>query len=379
MMRIRRSYTRFPLAIALALGGQLALVPAVVAAATVRPDVPSPGAVPAPRSVHGQIKLAGDYFAGRGVAQDLRRAAFWYEKAAGAGDPLAELQIGYFYQAGIGVPKDAVRAAHWYQIAAADGLVDAKVSLALAYLWGTGVEKNQELAVHLFHEAAGEGSGLAACYLGEMYDLGTGVPQDKAAAEQWYVKGAKLHNAKAEFNLGSLLFTGKAREHDLAKAANLLRESAASGYVPAMHLLGVLLVRNPDRARSPQEAVALLNHAASAGVWQSAMFLGLLARDGNGVTADKAAAYYHLRTAVLQGGERAENLLDPDLRMLAAKLDPAQVSALDQQASKWHQDHQVVLEFTGSERDNRIGFPSSALAVPEKGAHAGQIIPTLPN
>lgn len=76
MMRIRRSYTRFPLAIALALGGQLALVPAVVAAATVRPDVPSPGAVPAPRSVHDQIKLAGDYFAGRGVAQDLRRAAF---------------------------------------------------------------------------------------------------------------------------------------------------------------------------------------------------------------------------------------------------------------------------------------------------------------
>ena len=84
------------------------------------PDVPATQKGIEPRTVQEQIKLAGDYFAGRGVAQDLTRAAFWYEKAAGAGDPLAQLEIGYLYEAGIGVPRDPVRAFHWYQLAAAD-------------------------------------------------------------------------------------------------------------------------------------------------------------------------------------------------------------------------------------------------------------------
>ena len=77
-----------------------------------------------------------NYLAGHGVPQDLQRAAFWYEKAAGAGDPQAQLQIGYLYEAGIGVPKDPVRAFHWYQLAAAGGLVSAKVNLGIAYLFG---------------------------------------------------------------------------------------------------------------------------------------------------------------------------------------------------------------------------------------------------
>jgi TPR repeat protein len=109
-------------------------------------DIPSITVAPEPRSVDQQIKLAGDYLAGRGVAQNSKLAAYWYEKAAGAGDPQAELQIGYFYEAGIGVAKDPARAAHWYQLAASGGLVRAKGNLAVAYLWGTGVPTSKKLA-----------------------------------------------------------------------------------------------------------------------------------------------------------------------------------------------------------------------------------------
>ena len=120
-----------------------------IAGAAAEPDVPSVQVAPEPRSVNQQIKLAGDYLAGRGVSQDFKLAAYWYEKAAGARDPQAELQIGYFYEAGVGVAKDPARAAHWYQLAASGGSLRAKVNLAIAYLWGTGVPKNEKLALKL--------------------------------------------------------------------------------------------------------------------------------------------------------------------------------------------------------------------------------------
>ena len=58
-------------------------------------------------SIRDEIVLAGDYFMGKGVKQDPKMAAYWYEKAAGHGNPEAQNQIGYFYQAGIGVPQDS--------------------------------------------------------------------------------------------------------------------------------------------------------------------------------------------------------------------------------------------------------------------------------
>src|SRR5580658_1827156 len=61
-------------------------------------------------SVREEAELAAAYFTGNGVAKDLSQAARWYEKAAEGGDPLAQVQIGYFYQAGIGMPVDLVQA-----------------------------------------------------------------------------------------------------------------------------------------------------------------------------------------------------------------------------------------------------------------------------
>ena len=169
--------------------GALAQAQSALVASPVDPDIPSPGFAPRPHAVDQEIKLAGNYFTGRGVAQDLKLSAYWYEKAAEAGDPEAQTQIGYFYEAGIGVQKDPVRAAHWYQLAAAGGLATAKVNLGTAYMLGVGVPKNQQTASELFHEAARKGSGLAACYIGYMHYFGDGVPQDPAAAEEWFVKG----------------------------------------------------------------------------------------------------------------------------------------------------------------------------------------------
>jgi uncharacterized protein len=329
-------------------------------------------------SVKQQIELGAAYFVGRGVLRDERLAAYWYEKAANAGDPVAQKQIGYFYQVGIGVPRDPVRAVQWYERAVAGGLISAKVNLGVAYVWGTGVPKDEALGARLFKDAVGKGSGLGACYLGDMYYYGVGVTQDKETAEHWYTTGAKLHDPRAEFRLASFLSVEQNHEHDLKRAAELLRKSSGAGFVPAKHALGLLLARNPDMAASPQEMISLLEDAAEAGTWRSSVVLGVLARDGEGMPADKRAAYFHFRVATLQGGQAASHLLANDLRILSAELGTAQTKASDSEAAAWFDEHQLSLEFVYKDGDNWSDFPAFALADPERDVHAGRLIPVSP-
>lgn len=333
------------------------------------PDVPSTPITPQPHSIADQVKLGQNYLDGRGVPQDPKQAAYWYEKAAGAGDPFAQFQTGYFYETGLGVDKNLERAAHWYQLAAASGYPLAEINLAVAYLWGTGVPKDEASAFRLMSAAAAQGNGLAACYLGDFYAFGIATPVDRSKAEKWYRKGASLHDPIAQFDLASMLMNAEGQP-DLPAAARLLRDSAVAGYVPAKHELGLLLVRNPTLAASPREALGLLNDAAAAGNWRSSILLGVLERDGLGVPVDIEAAYYHFRVAALQGGKPASQLIAQDLALLSTKLGPARTQATDLQASQWYKDHPIDLVFVEKDAGGGLSF-----ALVTSGAtHAAQML-----
>ena len=322
-----------------------------------------------------EVKLAGAYFVGRGVQQNLKMAAYWYEKAAEHGDPVAENEIGYMYQAGIGVSQDPARGCRWYQLAAASGLISAKVNLGVAYFWGSGVPKDTALATELFREAANKGSGAAATYLGDLYYLGIGLDQNRAAGERWYETGVKLHDPISAFNLGSLYFKASDHPHDFPKAARLFRQSAAAGYVPAMHSLGVLLIKHPEFAKSAQEGRTSLETAAESGFWRSSIVLGILARDGNGTSVDQVAAYYYFQIAALQGGDNAKKMLANDFKKLSDTLNADQIREQNSRADSWCHEHPFAVEFV--HQDTRIwnGFPSWGHAIDENGVEAGQLLP----
>jgi len=342
------------------------------------PDVPQIQTRADGRSIQHEIELAAAYLTGRGVQKDEKQAAYWYEKAAEAGDPESQKEICYFYQIGLGVPIDPVRAVHWYQLSAAGGLLSGKVDLGVAYVWGIGVPKNTLLGEQLFREAAEKGSGVGACYLGDLYFFGIGVKQDLSAAEHWFEIGTKLHEPRAAFRLGSLLSTREDQPRNFPRAAEVLRKSADEGYVPAMHALGLLLANRPELAKSPSETIALLDQAASAGTWKSSATLGVLARDGNQMTKDDRSAYFHFRVAALQGGEPARQLLQNDLRIETGKLGATDSARIDREADEWFQRHRQVLEFVYKGGDNWKRFPAFALAAPAEGFYAGKLIPTQP-
>jgi TPR repeat protein len=323
----------------------------------------------------GELALAVDYLTGHGVPQDLRQAAYWYERAAGHGDPVAQNQIGYCYQTGLGVSQDAARAAHWYQLSASSGLIEGKVNLAIAYLYGSGVEKNPETAKQLLIEAAQKGSGTASAYLGEMYLYGTGVPEDTAAAEKWYEKAIKLHSYLGAFRMGKLLSRPNANPEDLSRALSLFLEAASEGFVPAMHSAGLIIVNHPDLGASHDEALSMLNEAAKGGEWRSSLVLGVLARDGKWEAQDMRAAYFHFRVAALQGGGPANDLLRNDFAVLSQKISSEERAKLDTEASRWAQVHNRPLVILYQDRKGGSKFGAFALAMPPSGSHAGLLIP----
>jgi TPR repeat protein len=325
-------------------------------------------------SAQKELKLGDAYLSGHGVGKDEKLAAYWFEKAAEAGDPWAEQEIGFFYQAGIGVSPDPARAVHWYQLAAASGLATAKTNLGVAYLWGSGVPMDKRMAQELFHEAADRGDGHAATYLGNLYFSGIVVEHDLAVAEHWYLVGSKLHDPAADFNLGTLYSVGD-RAHDFPKAAQWLRKSVARGYVPAIHSLALLLENHPELARSNREALSLFQEASGYGQWRSSEALGIIYRDGMSTPRDSKAAYYYFELAILQGAEKTK--LDSSTQLLSAELGPEQVAKLEAEAQEWFQDHHDAIEFLLN-RAVKDTPPGLAIVAPTPGTHAGQIttVPT---
>ena len=337
-------------------------------------DLPNNKPAPHPIPIEKQVALANDYLFGRGVPRDTAKAAYLLEQAARAGDPQAQLELGYFYESGIGVSKDAASAAKWYRLSASSGLAEAKANLAILYFWGLGVAEDRAMAIQLFREAAQKGSAAAEYALGDLYVRGVGVLKDRATAEKWLSKSAKLHYPKAEYQLALLMLSDINVKAHLRKAVSLLRSSAAEGYVPAMYSLGISLIQYPETAKDPGEGIRFLDQSANGGIWKASETLGLLTRDGNALPKDDKAAYLHLRIATLQGGAEAQRVLAAELERLSTTLSLDQLTALDSEAAEWYHRHPSTLEFLSTGKDGKFGDSSFALAMPKDGTHELQLL-----
>lgn len=92
--------------------------------------------------VEAQISLATLYRLGRGVQLDSRQAVRWLYKAALAGHPVAQTDLGdvYYHGGEGGVGRDLPQAFEWYRLAARNGVAVAQFRLAQMYLGGIGTD-----------------------------------------------------------------------------------------------------------------------------------------------------------------------------------------------------------------------------------------------
>lgn len=317
------------------------------------PDTSGTEAEPtrAPLSPQQETRLANNYLAGHGVAQDPAQAAFWFRKAADSGDPTAQNNLGYLYLTGIGVDPDEAAAARWFARALAGGSQEGKLNLALIYLKGSAPMRDVSLALNLLNQLAEQHNAHAEDTLGVMYLSGDGVPRDTAAAEKWFTRAAKHGDAHARFALGALNSIEPEHAHDLPKAVKFLRLSAQGGYTRAMYILGYVLLNHSEISpKKPTEAVDMLTQAAEAGQWEASELLGVLARDGRGSNPDLATAFRWFLIEAKQGGSVAEQSAHQDLANCRQALSADQQEQELQAADQWLTQHsaRVVLFYRDS-------------------------------
>lgn len=283
-----------------------------------------------------ELRLADAYLIGKGVPKDPVQSAWWYAKAAEAGDPGAQNQMGYFYSVGIGVRQDPAMAARWFARAMAGGSQPAKLNLAVMYLKGFGVAPDIHFALDLLSQAAAKGNARAYDYLGAIYFEGFGVPRNPAAAEQWFARSAKAKNPEGEYAMGVLYSARPEHQQDYARAAAFFRKSAHAGYVPAMSALGLLLVSHPEVPRKlPKEPLRMLTSAAEAGDWTASALLGKTVLDQD----PREAFRWFTIAARQQAGGTAAVTAHSDLDRCRAILNEDQQKQLAEQAEDWLQQH----------------------------------------
>ena len=125
------------------------------------------------------LEKGENYYFGRGVKKDSKKAYKYFLDAAKYKDEYAETYLGLFYDKGIGISKNYEIAYQWYYKAAIKGNAFAQYSLGVLYSEGNGVIKDNNKAFMWFQKSA-ENDYVGSYYqLGRAYYNGLGVDKDE--------------------------------------------------------------------------------------------------------------------------------------------------------------------------------------------------------
>lgn len=149
--------------------------------------------------------------------------------AAKTGDPLALFEIGARFTEGRGVANDLSKAAVWYQHAADRGFAPAQYRLANLYEKGTGVERDIPKAKALYQQAADAGNASAMHNLAVLYASGADGTPDFTKAAEWFTKAAELGVSDSQFNLAVLFARGNGVSQDLESSYKWFAIAAKDG------------------------------------------------------------------------------------------------------------------------------------------------------
>jgi TPR repeat protein len=146
-----------------------------------------------------QAELGLMFEHGNGMLQDNLQALYWYRKSAEQGHALGQAYLGSMYECGHGVPEDFSQAVYWYRKSAEQGHPLGQACLGVMYENGFGLPVNYDEAVQWYRRSADQGHWYGQKLLGWMYLAGTGVPKDKTTAKMWIRKSDEQFKRPVKF------------------------------------------------------------------------------------------------------------------------------------------------------------------------------------
>lgn len=184
------------------------------------------------------VEKGENYYFGRGVKRDNKKAYKYFLDASKFKDEYAESYLGLFYDKGIGVSRNYEMAYQWYYKAAIKGNSFSQYSLGVLYSDGNGVMKDYNKAFIWFQKSA-ENDYVAAYYqLGRAYYNGLGVEKDIEKAFKWHTKGAENNFPASQYALSLMYKNGEGCEENIIGAYYWIEKAAKNDYEDAYYIIG---------------------------------------------------------------------------------------------------------------------------------------------
>ncbi|TGT72160.1 MULTISPECIES: SEL1-like repeat protein [unclassified Mesorhizobium] len=165
------------------------------------------------------FEVGSRYAESRGVKEDMKAAAKWYEQSAELGFAPAEYRIGNFYEKGIGVARDIKKAKTYYQLAAEQGNASAMHNLAVLFAMAADGVTDNESATHWFQEAADLGVKDSQFNLGILAAKGVGMKQNLEESYKWFALVAKTGDKDAAAKRDEIANALRPEQLERARAA----------------------------------------------------------------------------------------------------------------------------------------------------------------
>lgn len=160
-------------------------------------------------------------------------------KAAAAGRPVAQFELGRLYREGKWVPKDDARGLQLIEAAARGGLAPAQARLGWIYASAESGDQGLEKAERWLIAAAKQGDPFAARLLALLYFQFERADINRDVPERLLRRAAELADDDARVMYGWMLLQGELEQKDDPKLAEyLLLQAAKTGHANAAYLLG---------------------------------------------------------------------------------------------------------------------------------------------
>ena len=177
------------------------------------------------------LRTADFYLEGKGVEKDEARGMTLLQKAAEAGNPIANFRLAAFLLSAEKLPAPDLMTGYGHLVAAANGnLVEAQNEIGLLYLSGKLGVADAPAGVAWLTRAAQAGSAQAQNNLGTLYERGiAGLPANIENAGQLYSLAANQGHGGATLALARLVTQGVGTKADLVKGWALASLAAERG------------------------------------------------------------------------------------------------------------------------------------------------------
>jgi len=266
---------------------------------------------------------------GKGEPYNLRKAARYFEWAAGRGHAEAAYILGLLYYEGSDeLGQNNHLAKRYLKTAANFGHTGAPYWLTLLYnqegdneniiLWGSRAETRDsvdcqyavgyafynkgdyENAVNWFKKAAEQNYVEPCCMLAYIYENNL---NDSISAFQYIKKAAELGYDAAINDLGTYYVNGEFVDRNIPLAIEYFSKAAEMNLPSAYHNLGVVYYNKEFGVKNLKRAAEYWKHGAELGDPNSQYCYSLVLKKGKGVKKDKAQAAYWKQLAAQNGIE----------------------------------------------------------------------------